>query len=57
MDRAVSDELSRLRREREKNRIDDEEFKQEQRRLIELKKKFIMERRWGFQIKPGLPDL
>jgi hypothetical protein len=43
--KAVSDEIGRLRRDKEKNKISAEEFKTEMQKLMELKKKLIMERR------------
>jgi hypothetical protein len=42
--RSVSNEIGKLRREREKNRISDEEFREETKRLIDLKQKLMMER-------------
>jgi hypothetical protein len=43
--RSVSDEIGRLRRDKEKNKISADEFKEEMKRLMDLKKKLITERR------------
>jgi hypothetical protein len=43
--RSVSDEIGRLRRDKEKNKINDQEFREEVKRVMDLKKNLIQQRR------------
>ena len=43
--RSVSDEIGQLRRDKERNKITPVEFKAEMKKLMELKKRLIQERR------------